>query len=110
MNQQLFAFWTHAIDKFASSIETFAELEETEESSVPDCVIQQTGATDEIEYLEMARAGFHLAIQSLPEDVRVPVEQYLAKRLVLTMSRVPEDLVDSDVLLGTNPIEQHERM
>ena len=103
--QRLIAFWTHAIDKFALSIETVPFDDELlDDLYVPTDVMQRTGAANEDAYLGMARAGFFIAIQTLPVEVKLHVEKYLAERMALIVKRVPEEILDSDVLLGTgNP-------
>lgn len=99
--QRLIAFWTHAIDKFALSIETVPFDEELDDLYVPANVVQRTGVANPDAYLGMARAGFHLAIQTLPGEVKEHVEKYLRERMGLIEQRVPEEILDSDVLLGT---------
>jgi hypothetical protein len=99
--QRLIAFWTHTIDKFALSIETVPFDDELDDLYVPTDVMQRTGAANEDAYLGMARAGFHLAIQTLPVEVKLHVEKYLCERMALIEKRVPEEILDSDVLLGT---------
>lgn len=106
-NQTLIAFWTHAIDKMLSNIEIVPDVsfeEESNELYVPQDVLVKTGSSSIEEYLGAVRAGFHLMIQSLPSEVRIVIEQYIINRLILTRNRLPDDVVDTDIVFGTgNP-------
>ena len=84
--QRWIAFWTHTIDKIALSIETVPFDDELDDLYVPTDVMQRT---------------FRLAIQMLPGEVKLHVEKYLCERMALIEKRVPEEILDSDVLLGT---------
>jgi len=100
--QRLIAFWTHAIDKFALSMETVPFDDELDETYVTADVMQRTGASTEDAYLGTVRAGFHMAIQALPDEVKRTVEKYMTERLALVRKLVPDEILDADVLLGTN--------
>ena len=104
-NEKLIAFWTHAIDKMLSNIEIVPDAsfeEEYHELHVPQNVLVKTGSSSIEEYLGSARAGFHMMIQSLPSEVRIVVEQYIIDRLIQTRKRLPDDVVDSDIVFGTD--------
>jgi hypothetical protein len=106
-NEKLIAFWTHAIDKMLSNIEIVPDAsfeEESNELYIPQNVLVKTGSSSIEEYLGAVRSGFHMMIQSLPSEVRIVIEQYIVNRLIESRKRLPDDVVDTDIVFGTgNP-------
>ena len=104
--ERLIACYTHLIDHYFLSLEVVPEVVSDDENVMytPRHVLLITGSDSIESYLGAARAGFQVMLQNLPDGVRMPVEQYLADRITVFRSLVPEDVADADVLVGTtNP-------
>ena len=100
VNKQI-AFWKYTIDMHALMVEQCPEIDWAGES----VCFQGTGC-DTVESFDGAvRAGFMVAINALPPEVREPVQSYLVKRMALLNERVPEDVVDQDLIFGTGNME-----
>lgn len=110
--EKLVAFWTHMIDRLALSMEILPAEEDLERSHtmyVPYNVMTKTGSPTQEHYLGAVRGGFHLMIQSLPSNVRPVIENYIQERLIKTRNQIPDDVMDSDVVFGTDdPFELNE--
>jgi hypothetical protein len=71
------------------------------ELHIPFNVMVKTGSNTTEQYCGAVRSGFHMVIQSLPSDVRPVIEDYLQSRLIKSRNRLPEEVVDADIIFGT---------
>ena len=100
--QRIIAFWTHAIDRMLMSSEIVPDASyEGDELHIPFNVMVKTGSTTVDQYFGAVRSGFHMVIQSLPSDVRPVIEDYLQARMIKSRNRLPEEVVDADIIFGT---------
>ena len=97
--QQLIAFWKYTIDTYAYTLEQCVEIDASDD---PLC-LQGTGCDTDESFYGAVRCGFRAAIDALPREARQPVYEYLYDRVILMRKRVPEDIVDDDIIFGTGP-------
>ena len=97
--QQRIAFWTHTVDTF------FSVLEHTDNiynHGVSKQALEDSGTEDTYAYMGAVRSGFKKALEALPGDVKGPVERYYAQRMERCKTIVPQDVLEIDLLLGTD--------
>ena len=97
--QQLIAFWKYTIDTYAYTLEQGVEIDDSKDP-LP---LQGTGCDTEESFHGAVRSGFLAAIDTLPQEARQPVCEYLYERVILMRKRVPEDIIDDDIIFGTGP-------
>ena len=97
--QKLIAFWKYTIDTYAYMLEQGVEIDASDD---PLC-LQGTGCDTEESFYGAVRSGFLAAIDTLPREARQPVYEYLYERVILMRKRLPDDIVDDDIIFGTGP-------
>jgi hypothetical protein len=82
--QQLIAFWVHTIDTYAGITDNGSDFVPTmgiTEDEVPDSVYESTGTNSDVSFMGAVRMGYRLAIDNLPDEVRIPVKNFIKSRL-----------------------------
>ena len=95
--QQMIAFWTHTIDTFASILEHDTNIYV---KNIAQTTLQTCGTDSTYAYMGGVRAGFQKSIQSLPDEIRVPVETYFEGRMNEMKTDIPDDVSEIDFVLG----------